>query len=68
MSKGKIRGRLSATAEQAILQCPDLHMRRILCLRYLDGLAWEEVAARIGGGNTEDSVRKAAQRFLDKKG
>lgn len=38
--------------------------RQIISLRYVDGLNWRQVAAHIGGGNTADSVRKAAERFL----
>jgi hypothetical protein len=44
----------------------DSLMRQILSLRYINGLTWEQVAAHIGGGNTADSVRKAADRFLGK--
>lgn len=42
----------------------DSLMRQILTLRYVEGLTWNQVAQRIGGGNTEDSVRKAHNRFL----
>lgn len=42
----------------------DSLMRQILSLRYIDGLSWSKVAMSIGGGNTEDSVRKAHNRFL----
>lgn len=42
------------------------HMRMILSLRYINALSWEQIACSIGGGNTEDSVRKAHDRFLYK--
>ncbi len=42
----------------------DSLMRQILSLRYIDDLSWPMVAARIGGGNTEDGVRKAHNRYL----
>ena len=42
----------------------DSHMRLILTLRFVDGLSWRTVAMRLGGGNTESGVRKAAYRYL----
>lgn len=45
----------------------DSHTRRILSMRYIDGLPWKQVAQNIGGGNTDDAVRKAADRFLEQK-
>lgn len=42
----------------------DSLMRQILTLRYIEGLSWPMVAARIGGGNTEGSVRMAHNRYL----
>ena len=43
----------------------DSQMRMIISLRYVNGLSWFQVAESIGGGNTEDSVKKAAYRFLN---
>lgn len=45
----------------------DSFMRQILTLRYVNGCSWLQVAMRIGGGNTEDSVRMAHKRFLEKQ-
>ena len=42
----------------------DSHVRRIITLRVVDELSWNEVADRMGGMNTEDSVRKAFERFV----
>ena len=44
----------------------DSHMRRIITLRYVDGLSWNKVADEIGGGNTEDGVRMSFNRFMEK--
>ena len=44
----------------------DSHMRRIITLRYVDGLSWNRVADEIGGGNTEDGVRMSFNRFMEK--
>ena len=42
----------------------DSHIRRIVSMRYIDGMTWRQIAARIGGGNSEDAVRKTVERFL----
>lgn len=47
-----------------ITSIKDSHIRRIVSLRVVDGLSWGEVARRIGG-NTEDSVRMAFNRFIE---
>lgn len=44
----------------------DSEMRMILSLRYINGLSWQQIAFSIGGGNSEDSVKKKAYRFLKK--
>lgn len=50
-----------------ISEVKDSQMRQILTLRYLNGLTWQRIATEIGGGNTEDSVRKMNDRFLEKR-
>lgn len=40
--------------------------RLILLHRFVDLMSWEQVARRLGGKNTADSVRKACYRFLKK--
>lgn len=40
------------------------YMRRLISFRVIDGLKWEDVAAKMGGGNSEDTVKKAFYRFL----
>lgn len=52
--------------EEFIASVDDSRMRRIINLRFIENLPWSKVASRIGGGNTEDSVRKAFERFMDK--
>ena len=52
--------------EAFIASVKDSHMRRIISLRVVDGLSWNKVANKIGGGNTEGSVKMAFQRFLEK--
>lgn len=41
-------------------------LRCIFTLYYVDCLSWQQVAMRIGGDNTGDSVRMIAKRFLEK--
>ena len=51
--------------EEFIASVDDSRMRRIITLRFLENLSWNKVADRIGGGNTEDSVKKAFYRFME---
>lgn len=50
--------------ELFIASVEDSRIRRIINLRFIEGLQWNEVAIKIGGGNTEDSVRKMYERFM----
>ena len=52
--------------EKFIANVEDSRMRRIITLRVIDNLSWNSVADRIGGGNTEDSVKKSFYRFMEK--
>ena len=45
----------------------DAHIRMIMSLRFVNGLPWRQVAASMGGNNTEDGVRKAVVRYLEQK-
>lgn len=47
-----------------IASVEDAQMRMIFQLRYVRGMSWQQVATRIGGGNTADGVRKAHDRYL----
>ena len=44
----------------------DSHMRMIITYRIIENYSWGQVADAMGGGNTEDSVRKAFMRFIEK--
>lgn len=52
--------------EEFIANLDDSRMRRIINLRFIEGLSWNKVADRIGGGNTEDSIRMAFNRFMER--
>lgn len=45
---------------------PDLHVRLIMQLRFLDMMSWNEVANFAGGKHSEDSVRMMVIRYLEK--
>lgn len=53
--------------EKFISSITDSHTRRIIRFRFVDGYSWNEVADRIGGGNTEDGVRMTYERYLKRK-
>ena len=44
----------------------DSLVRQIIEYKYAQRLTWEETAARIGGANSKESLRKTLQRFLRK--
>ena len=54
-------------AERYIASIPDPLVRLVLAHRYIDNLSWYQVACRIGGDNTEESVRQIASRFFRKE-
>lgn len=53
--------------EEFIASVEDSRMRRIINLRFIENLSWNKVADRIGGGNTEGSIKMAFQRFMEDK-
>ena len=52
--------------EEFIASIDDSRMRRIINLRFIENMTWNEVADCIGGGNTEGSIKMAFQRFMEK--
>lgn len=63
----KLTRRLNARKLRAcdyISELDDSLMRQIITYRCIDFCTWQEVADRIGGNNTADSVRKAYARFF----
>ena len=44
----------------------DSFMRQIITYRHIDMMKWRDIAQKIGGGNSEDGIRKAYSRFVDK--
>ncbi len=52
--------------ERFISTVDDSLMRMILTCRYVKLMSWQQIAFRVGGYNTADSVRMMCVRFLEK--
>ncbi len=66
----KIRGctDLRDKAKDFIASIDDSLTRQVFEYRYSRCMTWQQVAYNIGGGNTNDGVRKIAERYLKKIG
>ncbi len=51
--------------EEYIANITDYHIRLIIELHFVDKLTWRQVAQRIGGNNTADSVRMLCKRYVE---
>lgn len=49
-----------------VSEVDDSRMRRIISLKYLEKMSWNQIAIRIGGNATADSVRMEFNRFIEK--
>ena len=49
-----------------IASVQDSFTRQIMALRFVNGMSWNQVAMRVGGGNTEGSVKMVCYRYLNK--
>lgn len=45
----------------------DMKIRQIFILRYLENLPWMDVADKIGGRETDYSVKSAAYRYIERQ-
>lgn len=52
--------------EAFIAGITDSHVRRIINLRIIEKNTWGKIAEKIGGGNSEDGVKKIFYRFMEK--
>lgn len=50
-----------------ITEIDDSLTREIFIFRFVNGLSWRQVAASVGGNNTEASVKMMCYRYLDNK-
>lgn len=53
-----------ARLERWINDIPDSLTRLVFHYRFVDGLSWLKVAKRVGGGNTEGSVKMICYRYI----
>ena len=69
----KLLERQKARAEQIKQQVEEWmlkissRMQRIVKYRYLEGMTWEQTAAKIGRKATENGLKKEFERFMKKK-
>lgn len=56
-----------ARLERYIVEIPDSLTRQIFQLRFINGLTWVQIAFCVGGGNTEEGVRKRVYRYLEQE-
>lgn len=49
-----------------VAEIDDSLIRQIIMYRHIDMLKWRDIAQRIGGGNTEDGIRMAYKRYLQR--
>lgn len=47
-----------------IANIDDALTRHIFELRYVDRCSWDQVARKVGGGNTAEAVRKRHNRYI----
>lgn len=71
LQREKTRRRIESLTERKnavedyIAQCSDYY-GLLLRWHYIEGRTWTSIALTVGGGNTEDSVRKACHRYVMK--
>ncbi len=51
--------------ERYISGIEDSYLRQVFTYRFVNGLPWAQVAACVGGRNTDDGCRKAVTRYLE---
>lgn len=56
-----------ARLERYIAEISDSLTRQIFQLRFINGLTWVQIAFSVGGGNTEEGVRKRVYRYLEQE-
>lgn len=49
-----------------VAEIDDSFMRQIIVYRHVDLMKWRDIAQKIGGGNSEDGIRMAYKRFVEK--
>lgn len=55
---------LVVRVEEYLNTLDDSRMRRMISMKYIEGMSWCKVAQRMGGRATEDSCKKQMERFF----
>ena len=42
------------------------YISTMLRMHYIEGRRWKDIAQRVGGGNTQESIRKMCHRYVQK--
>lgn len=42
------------------------YISTMLRMHYIEGRRWKDIAQRVGGGNTQESIRKMCHRYIAK--
>lgn len=42
------------------------YISTMLRMHYIEGRRWKDIAQRVGGGNTQESIRKMCHRYIQK--
>ena len=58
--------RLRDEIENYIDDIEDGFIRVLIRMRFIEGLTWAEIAAKMGPGYTDDQLRKRLERFFSK--
>lgn len=59
-----LKQRLNAV--EAYLRRCDEYVGVMLRMHYIEGRRWRDIAQRVGGGNTQESIRKMCHRYIQK--
>ena len=52
---------------QEVTQLSNIRIKTAIIMHYFNGLAWRDIAQKIGMGDSEESIRKAVKRFFDEQ-
>ncbi len=50
---------------EAVSNINNSRIKTAIVMKYFNGASWREIAQKIGMGDTEESIKKAVERFLN---
>lgn len=66
LERRKKAEQIKTDVENMINDMP-MRMQRIVSMRYIKGMNWEDIAERMGRNASGDSIRKECERYLKEK-